>query len=40
MMLNGKWNNVGWGVDFVRGERDKGTIDGEGGRRNQLQSNA
>lgn len=31
MMLKGKWDNVGWGEDFVRGERDKGTIDGEGG---------
>lgn len=30
-MLKGKWDTVGWGEDFVRGEGDNGTIDGGGG---------
>lgn len=40
MMLKGKWDTVGWGEDFVRGEGDNGTIDGGMRRRNQLHSTA
>ena len=36
MMLKGKWDNGGWGEYFVRGERDKGAIDGEGGKKKSI----
>lgn len=38
--VKGKMGQCGWGEDFVRGAGDSGTRDGEGGRRNQLQSTA
>lgn len=33
MMLKGKWDNVEWGEDFVRGKGDNGTTDGGGDKK-------